>query len=108
MDDVLSFGNRKHKPKVSSCPAVTIRESIDLCNGTFSVKVFCANLRISQSGSSTAAGLGYQHADSFTNWFTRRMDISPQKYSKEGGYPAHVLGPFGRITTGFARDIEFA
>jgi AraC-like DNA-binding protein len=107
------------KPQAQSCIAATIRELIDLCNGSvaFSVKVVCANLRLSQSRmtqefkscygvtileywsavrlrhacallsespsrsiSSIAVELGYQHANNFTNWFTRRMDISPQKY----------------------------
>jgi AraC-like DNA-binding protein len=34
----------------------------------------------SRSISSIARELGYQHANNFTNWFTRRMHISPQKY----------------------------
>ena len=33
-----------------------------------------------RSVSSIATELGYQHANNFTNWFTREMGISPRRY----------------------------
>ena len=33
-----------------------------------------------QSVDSIATELGYQHSTNFTNWFTRRMGVSPRRY----------------------------
>ena len=51
---------------------------------------------------SIATELGYQHANNFTNWFTREMGISPRQYIAnvqsgalpESTFASHLVAPF--------------
>jgi transcriptional regulator GlxA family with amidase domain len=56
----------------------------------------------SRSIGSIATELGYQHANNFTNWFTRQVGISPRQYIAnvqsgplaESTFAGHLVAPF--------------
>jgi AraC-like DNA-binding protein len=59
-----------------------------------------------RSVSSIAAELGYLHANNFTNWFTRRMGISPRRYIATVQSGAALVESAERdITLASSRDV---